>query len=38
MSELHDSVDHNNLKFEFVGPTKDIGFYEYIDSEKRLMQ
>ena len=22
MSELHDSVDYNKLKFEFVGPTK----------------
>ena len=21
MSELHDSVDNNNLKFEYVGPT-----------------
>ena len=27
MSELHDSVDYNNLKFEFVGPTKDATFY-----------
>ena len=34
MSELHDSVDYNNLKFEFVGPTKDIYFYEYMDSKK----
>ena len=34
MSELHDSVDYNNLKFEFVGPTKDINFYEYMDSKK----
>ena len=22
MSELYDSVDYNNLKFEYVGPTK----------------
>ena len=36
MSELHDSVDYNNLKFEFVGPTKDINFYEYMDSKKNF--
>ena len=24
----------NNLKFEYVGPTKDINFYEYKDSEE----
>ena len=29
MSELYDSVDYNNLNFEYVGPTKDISFYEY---------
>ena len=23
MSELYDSVDHNNLKFKYIGPTKD---------------
>ena len=34
MSELHDSVDYNNLKFEYVGPTKDVNFYEYIDSKE----
>ena len=33
MSELHDSVDYNNLKFEYVGPTKDVSFYEYVDSK-----
>ena len=27
MSELHDSVDYNNYKFEYVS------FYEYIDSK-----
>ena len=26
MSELHDSVDYNNVKFEYVGPTKDVSF------------
>ena len=34
MSELHDSVDYNNLKFEYVGPTKDVRFYEYMDSKE----
>ena len=33
MSELYDSVDYNNLKFEYVGPTKDVSFYEYKDSK-----
>ena len=28
MSELHDSVDYNNVKFEYVGPTKDVNLYE----------
>ena len=27
MSELHDSADHNNLKFEYVGPIKDVSFW-----------
>ena len=34
MSELYDSVDYNNLKFEYVGPTKDVNFYEYEDSKE----
>ena len=34
MSELHDSVDYNNLKSEYVGPTKDASFYEYMDSKE----
>ena len=34
MSELHDSVGYNNLKFEYVSPTKDVSFYEYMDSEE----
>ena len=33
LSELHDSVDYNNLKFEYIGPTKDLSFYEYMDSK-----
>ena len=34
MSELYDSVEYNNLKFEYVGPTKDVGFYEYKTSKE----
>ena len=26
MRELHHSVDYNNLKFKYVGPTKDVSF------------
>ena len=34
MSELYDSGDYNNSKFEYVGPTKDVSFYEYNDSKE----
>ena len=34
MSKLYDSVDYNNLKFEYVGSTKDVRFYEYKDSKE----
>ena len=34
MSELYDNVDYNNSKFEYVGPTKDVSFSEYKDSNK----
>ena len=34
MSKLYDSVDYNNLKLEYVGPTKDVSFYEYKDSKE----
>ena len=34
MSELHESVDYNSLKFEHVGPTKDLSFHEYKDSKE----
>ena len=34
MSELFDSVDYNNLKFEYVGPTNDVSFNEYRDSKE----
>ena len=36
LSELHDSFDYNNLKFEYVDPAKDAGFYEYKDSKERF--
>ena len=28
------SVDYNNLKFGYVGPTKYVSFYEYMDSKE----
>ena len=34
MKKLHDSIDYNNLKFEYVGPTNDVSFYEYKDSKE----
>ena len=34
MNKLYDSVDYNNLKFEFVDPSRDVSFYEYRDSKK----
>ena len=33
MDKLYDSVDYNNLKFEFVSWAKDVSFYEYRDSK-----
>ena len=38
MSKLYDSVDYNNLKFEYVGPTKDVSFYEYKDLKNFLVK
>ena len=38
MNKLYDNVDYNNLKFEYVGPTKDVSFYSYKDSKELLMQ
>ena len=32
ISELYNSVDYNNLKFEYVGPNKDVSFYDYMSS------
>ena len=34
MSELHYSVNYNNLKFEYVVPIKDVRFYEYKNSKE----
>ena len=34
MSELYESVDYNNLNFEYVGPTKSVSFYGYMDSRQ----
>ena len=33
MNKLYDSVDYNNLNFEYVGPTKDVSFREYMNSK-----
>ena len=34
MNELLESLDYNNLKFDYVGPPKDVNFYEYMDSKE----
>ena len=34
MNKLYDSVDYNNLKFEYVGSTEDARFYEYMNSKE----
>ena len=34
MSELYDSIDYNDLKFEYTGPTNDVGFYEHKASKE----
>ena len=34
MSKLYDTVDYNNLKFEYVGSNKDVSFYKYMDSKE----
>ena len=33
-NKLYESVDKNKLKFEHVGNTKDVRFYEYMDSKE----
>ena len=34
MSELYGSVDYISLNFEYVGPTKSVSFYGYMDSKE----
>ena len=34
MNYLYYSVDYKNLKLEYVGPTEDVNFYEYMDSKE----
>ena len=34
MNELYEKVDKNKLYFKYVGPTKDVSFYEYMDSKE----
>ena len=34
MNKLYDSVDYNNLKFEYVSRAEDVDFYEYRDSKE----
>ena len=34
MSKFYEILDYNNLKFEYVGSTKDVSFYEYMDSKE----
>ena len=34
MNELYESVDYNNLKFEYIDPTKDVSFYVSRDSKE----
>ena len=34
MNKLYNSVDYNNLHFEYVGPTKDVSFYRYEGSKE----
>ena len=36
MNELYNNVNYNNLKFEYIGPTKYVSFYEYRDSKELL--
>ena len=33
MSKLYDSVGYDNLNFKYEGPTKDVSFYEYMNSK-----
>ena len=34
MNKLYESVDMNNLYFKYIGNTKDVNFYEFMDSKE----
>ena len=34
MNELYESINKNKLYFEYVGDTKDVSFYQYMDSKE----
>ena len=34
MNKLYESVDYNNLKFEYVGYIKSVSFYEFMNSKE----
>ena len=34
MNELYESANMNKLYFEYVGPTKNVTFYEYMDCKE----
>ena len=34
MNELYESINKNKLYFEYVGNTKDVSFYQYMDSKE----
>ena len=36
INKFYDSVDYNNLKFQYVSPTEDVSFYEYKNSKERF--
>ena len=33
MNTLYDSIDYNNLTLKYIGPTKDVSFYDYMNSK-----
>ena len=34
INKLYENVDYNNLKLEYVGSTKDVSFYKFMDSKE----
>ena len=34
INKLYESVDYNNLKFNYVDRTKSVSFYEFMDSKE----